>query len=153
MHVVSREMLMSLDLNPEQRATTSTSTLTRIGSPTLSHASRAAGEVPGFVPFTAAVNQPLNIGEIDYDALLAMRRTSASANNYSAHVSYTLSHARGNTSGNGAAASNFQVAHDMHLELNEGPTDFDIRHNFVRQRHGARAAHRRPERSAGWRAR
>ena len=29
------------------------------------------------------------------------------------------------------AASGFQVLDDMHLELNEGPTAFDQRHNFV----------------------
>ena len=37
----------------------------------------------------------------------------------------------------------------MHLELNEGPTAFDTRHNFVVSGTGARAAHRRPERQLG----
>ena len=46
-------------------------------------------------------------------------------------MSYTLAYSRGNTSGNGVAASGFQVLDDMHLELNEGPTNFDTRHNFV----------------------
>jgi hypothetical protein len=46
-------------------------------------------------------------------------------------VSYTLAYSRGNTSGNGVAASGFQVLDDMHLELNEGPTQFDTRHNLV----------------------
>ncbi len=37
----------------------------------------------------------------------------------------------------------------MHLELNEGPTDFDTRHNFVVSGTGARAAHGRAERELG----
>jgi len=53
------------------------------------------------------------------------------SNNYSVRVSYTLAHSFGNTSGSGIAASGFQVLDDMHLELNEGPTAFDQRHNFV----------------------
>ncbi|MEO8678399.1 MAG: hypothetical protein ABI665_05090, partial [Vicinamibacterales bacterium] len=53
------------------------------------------------------------------------------SHNYSAQVSYTLAKSRGNTSGNGAPVSNFQIGQDMHLELNEGPTDFDNRHNFT----------------------
>ena len=51
--------------------------------------------------------------------------------NYSAQVSYTLAHSRGNTSGDGVPRSDFQVLDDMHLELNDGPTRFDNRHNFV----------------------
>jgi hypothetical protein len=46
-------------------------------------------------------------------------------------TSYTFGSSHGNTSGNGAAGSNYQVGDNMHLELNEGPTDFDIRHNFT----------------------
>ncbi|MEO8078662.1 MAG: hypothetical protein ABI818_20225 [Acidobacteriota bacterium] len=53
------------------------------------------------------------------------------SHNYSAQVSYTYSDTRGNTSGNGAPAGNLQVGSDMRLELNEGPTDFDFRHNFT----------------------
>jgi hypothetical protein len=53
------------------------------------------------------------------------------SNNYSAQVSYTLGKSRGNTSGNGAPLSNFQIGTDMHLELNDGPSDFDNRHNFT----------------------
>jgi len=36
-----------------------------------------------------------------------------------------------NTSASGVAGSGFQVLDDMHLELNDGPTQFDVRHNFV----------------------
>ena len=42
-----------------------------------------------------------------------------------------MRYSRGNTSGNGVAASGFQVLDDLHLELNEGPSAFDTRHNFV----------------------
>ena len=46
-------------------------------------------------------------------------------------MSYTLAYSRGNTSGAGAAASPFQVLDDLNLDLNEGPTSFDQRHNLV----------------------
>jgi hypothetical protein len=76
------------------------------------------------------VTQPQNIGKIDYDALLVAFNKRFSRN-YSARVSYTLAYSRGNTSGNGVAASGFQVLDDMNLDLNEGPGAFDTRHNFV----------------------
>ncbi len=52
-------------------------------------------------------------------------------NAFSMRVSYTLSYARGNNSGSGFPASNFQVGQDLNLDLNQGPTDFDRRHNLV----------------------
>ena len=70
-------------------------------------------------------------------------------NNYSAQVSYTLGNSRGNTSGNGAPGSNFQVGQDMHLELNEGPTRLRLPAQLHGQRHGARAAHARAEPELG----
>ena len=85
---------------------------------------------PGFVDFTTGVTQPFNIGKVDYDALL-LSFNKRFSHNYSARVSYTLSYSRGNTSANGVAGSGFQVLDDMHLELNEGPSAFDTRHNFV----------------------
>jgi hypothetical protein len=132
-HQNSRDMLMTLNLNPLQRATSNvnTSGTVRIGSPVLTTATAAlAQKYPGFVPFSGAVTQFVNTGRVDYDALLLQLKKRFS-HNYSAQVSYTYGDARGNFSGNGAPASNFQVGQDMHLELNEGPTDFDIRHNFT----------------------
>jgi len=132
-HSNSRSMLMLLNLNPQQRSNpnVNASTLTRIGSPTLSLAvAELQQKYPGFAPFTAAVNQFVNVGRTDFDALL-MQLKKRFSQNYSAQVSYTYANARGNTSGNNAPASNFQVGQDMHLELNEGPTDFDIHHNFT----------------------
>jgi hypothetical protein len=42
-----------------------------------------------------------------------------------------LSYSRGNTTGQGVAASGFQVLDDLNLHLNEGPTSLDRRHNLV----------------------
>jgi hypothetical protein len=82
------------------------------------------------VPFTANVNQFVNVGRLDYNALMLQMKKRFS-HNYSTQVSYTFAKSDGNTSGNGAAASSFQVRDDLHLELNKGPTDFDTRHNFT----------------------
>ena len=131
-HAFSRDLLMSRDINPGLRATTAvTSPLVRQGSATLSAAlAELQATYPGFAPFTTAVTQPVNVGKVDYDALmLALNRRFS--NNYSARVSYTLAHSRGNTSGAGVPASGFQVLDDLHLDLNEGPSSFDTRHNLV----------------------
>ena len=54
------------------------------------------------------------------------------SHNYSAQVSYTYGRSHGNTTGNGAPGSNFQVGDDMHLEQNEGSDRASIsRHNFT----------------------
>ena len=76
------------------------------------------------------MTQPVNIGKLDYDALL-LSVNKRFGQNYEARVSYTWSSSRGNTSGNGVAASGFQLLDDLHLELNEGPSNFETRHNFV----------------------
>jgi hypothetical protein len=131
-HAFSRDLLMSQDLNPGLRATTAaTSPVVRQGSATLTAATAVLqAKYPGFAPFTTGVSQPQNIGKVDYDALLVAFNKRFSRN-YSTRVSYTLAYSRGNTSGNGVATSLFQVLDDMHLELNEGPTAFDTRHNLV----------------------
>ena len=132
-HSQGRDLLMTKALNPQFRssATVTGSTLQRVGSSTLSTALAALQDkYPGFVPFTGAVTQFLNLGQTDYNALMLQLKKRFS-HNYSAQVSYTYGRSHGNTSGNGAAASNFQVFDDMHLELNEGSTNFDIPHNFT----------------------
>jgi hypothetical protein len=53
------------------------------------------------------------------------------SNNWSTRVSYTLSYSRGNTTGSGVPTSGFQQLDDMRLDLNQGPTNFDRRHNLV----------------------
>jgi hypothetical protein len=120
------------DLNPTLRATTSvTSPNVRQGSAVLTEiTTELQQEYPGFAPFTGAVQSFQNVGVTDYDALM-MQVEKRFSNNWMARVSYTLSDSRGNTSGAGAPASPFQVLDDLNLDLNEGPTNFDQRHNFV----------------------
>ena len=113
-HVFGRSLLMTQDLNKGSRATTSATAPVVRPNPN----------------FSNAVNIPINSGTTDYDALLAQVEKRFTGN-LSVRVSYTLSHARGNNSGSGFPASNFQVGQDMNLALNEGPTDFDRRHNLV----------------------
>ena len=111
---MSRDMLMTKDLNPGLRDTTAvTSTLRRID--------------PNFV---AAVNFPVNVGSTDFDSL-AVQLEKRLKYGFTARTSYTLSYARGNTSGAGNPTSGFQLLDDLRLDLNEGPTSFDRRHNFV----------------------
>jgi Carboxypeptidase regulatory-like domain len=131
-HAFSRDLLMSQDLNPGLRATTAvTSPLVRQGSAPLSAAMLVLqAKYPGFANFTTGVSQPQNVGKVDYDALM-LSMNKRFSQHYTARVSYTLANSRGNTSANGVATSGFQVLDDLHLELNEGPTAFDVRHNFV----------------------
>jgi len=113
-HTQARDQFMLQDLNPGLRTSTArTATLVRVDP-----------------AFTAAVNMPVNLGEINYDGLEAAL-VKRFASDYSFRVSYTLGYARGNTSGLGIPTSGFQLLDDMHLELNEGPTNFDRRHNLV----------------------
>jgi hypothetical protein len=132
-HSQQREMLMVLNLNPQFRPSTvvAQATPVRIGSTTLTQATAELQAIyPGFVPYTGAVNQFVNRGEVDYNAIMLQMKKRFS-HNYSTQVSYTYGKSRGNTTGNGAPGSNFQVGDDMHLELNEGPTSFDIPQNFT----------------------
>jgi hypothetical protein len=132
-HSRSRDLLMTLNLNPQLRSNpnVNNSTLTRIGSPTLSAAMvELQSTYPGFAPFTGNVNQIINAGRVNYDALM-LQINKRYSDNYSARLSYTYSHSRGNTGGGSAPGSGFQVGDDMHLELNEGPSDFDIPHNLT----------------------
>ncbi len=111
---MARDQLMTRDLNPGLRATTAvTSPLVRTD--------------PNFV---AAVNMPINDGSIDYDALL-MQVEKRFSHGFSLRGSYTLSYSRGNTPGVGIPTSGFQVLDALNLDLNEGPTNVDRRHNLV----------------------
>ena len=131
-HAFSRDLLMSKDLNPGLRATTAvTSALVRQGSATLSQALADLQAIyPGFAPFTTGVSMPVNIGKTDYDALM-LSLNKRFSHDFSARVWYTLAYSRGNTTGSGVPTSGFQVLDDLHLELNQGPTAFDTRHNLV----------------------
>jgi len=113
-HTQARDQFMLRDLNPGVRASTArTATLVRVDP-----------------AFTAQVSQPVNAGTIDYNGLEAAI-VKRFASDYSFRLSYTLGYARGNTSGLGIPLSPFQFLDDLHLELNEGPTNFDRRHNLV----------------------
>jgi hypothetical protein len=131
-HAFSRDLLMAQDLNPGLRAApVVTSPLVRQGSAALTGAvAELRAKYPGFANFTTGVTQPVNVGRVDYDALM-LSLNKRFSRNYSTRVSYTLSYSRGNTSGSGLPSSGFQVLDDLHLELNEGPSAFDTRHNFV----------------------
>ena len=132
-HSQQREMLMVLNLNPQFRASTvvAQASPVRIGSTTLTQATAELQQIyPGFVPFTGNVNQFVNRGEVDYNAIMLQMKKRFS-HNYSTQVSYTYGRSRGNTTGNFVPGSNFQVGDNMHLELNEGPTSFDIPQNFT----------------------
>lgn len=114
LHAFGRDQFMSNDLNAGLRVSTSrTATIVRPD--------------PNFV---GQVLQRINAGRTDYDALM-MQVEKRFSHNYSVRASYTLSYSRGNTSGNGIPQSIFQLLDDMRLKDNEGPTDFDRRHNFV----------------------
>jgi outer membrane receptor protein involved in Fe transport len=128
----NRDLFIMKDLNAGLRDTTvATSTLRRQPSPSLQEAYvTLRADHPGFRDFTTGVMQPFNVGYTDFDSLLVSLQKRFSQN-YEARVSYTLSKSRGNTSGNGAPTSGFQVLDDLRLDLNEGPTSFDVRHNFV----------------------
>ena len=113
-HARAREQFMLQDLNPGLRTTTSrTAPLVRINP-----------------AYTGAVNQPINAGSIDYDAL-EVAWVKRFASDYSYRVSYTLGNSRGNTNGAGIPLSGFQVLDNLNLEMNEGPTNVDRRHNLV----------------------
>ena len=132
-HNSQRELLAVLNLNPTSRATpdVDTSPSFRIGSPALTDAFAELQAVhPELRPFTGSVNQYVNAGSVNYDAIMLQMKKRFSGN-WSAQVSYTYGSERGNSTGSGAPSSGFQVGQDMHLERNEGPSSFDIRHNFT----------------------
>ena len=113
-HTRARDQFILRDLNPGVRASTArTATLVRVDP-----------------AFTGQVSQPVNAGKIDYDGLEASL-VKRFASDYSFRVSYTLGRARGNTSALGIPLDPFQFLDDLHLDSNEGPTNFDRRNNLV----------------------
>jgi hypothetical protein len=113
-HAFGRDLFLTRDLNPGVRVDTSrTGLVTRVN--------------PEFV---TSVFERTNLGRTDYDAL-EVQLDKRYSNNYRIRVAYTLSYSRGNTGGMGVPQSLLQRLDDMRLDVNEGPTDFDRRHNFV----------------------
>ncbi len=80
--------------------------------------------------FIDDVYQLQNAGSIDHDAL-QFQLDKRFSNNYRFRVSYTLGNTRGNTRQGDGQTVNTQVGQDLNLDLNQGPTDFDRRHNLV----------------------
>jgi hypothetical protein len=111
-HSIGRDFLVSMDLNQGSRADTDpTTTVVRPD------------------PAVNAINMPVNAGKTDYDGLnLSLEKRWA--NDYMYRVSYTLSYARGNYTGNGLPSSDYQVGQDLHLEKNQGPLNNDRLHNL-----------------------
>jgi hypothetical protein len=133
LHSRGRDLFVQLNHNPQVRTNpvVAQSTLVRVPSPELVAATaQLAQKYPGFTPFTTNVIQFVNEGESSYNALMAQLKKRFS-DNYSLQVSYTLAKATGNVAGNGAQLSNFQIGNELNLDRNEGPTDFDNRHNFT----------------------
>jgi hypothetical protein len=123
---------MARQLNPTLRATSAvTSPNIRQGSDVLRAATAALqATYPNFAPFSGVVTMPENVGRTDYDALM-LQVEKRYSQNYSARLAYTLAYSRGNTPGGGVPISGFQVLDDLNLDLNQGPTSFDQRHNLV----------------------
>ncbi len=78
----------------------------------------------------SSVTTRVNEGETKYDAL-QLSVDKRFTRGFQFKASYTLSSSRGNTSGDGTPTANFQTQDALNLEQNEGPTNFDRRHNFV----------------------
>ena len=132
-HAFSRDTLISRELNPNMRSSTTVagSTLARQSSDVLRAATAALQQqYANFANFSAGVSIPVNVGELDYDAIL-MQFEKRFSSNFSSRVWYTYSFSRGNNAGAGIPTSGFQVLDDLHLELNEGRTAQDIPHNLV----------------------
>lgn len=113
-HTIARDQWLLENLNPGLRInTTASGTINRVD--------------PNFV---TNVWQRQNIGEYTYDALNVVLEKRDS-HNWSGRVSYTLANSRGNNSGALTATNNYQVLNNPNLDLGQGPTDFDRRHNLV----------------------
>ena len=113
-HARGRDQLMTRDLNPGLRADTSrTGPVTRVNP-----------------EFTTSVLELVNLGRTDYDAL-ELQLEKRYSRGLSGRVSYTLASSRGNTPGTGSPQILLQSLDDLRLDANEGPTDFDRRHNLV----------------------
>ncbi|MGH9941965.1 MAG: TonB-dependent receptor [Pyrinomonadaceae bacterium] len=133
------DQLMTINLNPGTRGTTSsTGAITRrfmtLGQVIQNSSVPVDTTLFSSQPFessaASSVTTRVNEGRTDYDAL-QVSVDKRFTRGFQFKGSYTLSKSRGNTSGSGTPTANFQLLDDLRLDLNEGPTDFDRRHNFV----------------------
>jgi hypothetical protein len=133
------DQFVTVELNPGTRATTSsTAALTRLYSTLGEVVSNSIIPVDtslfAGLPFTSSaansVRTRANLGNTKYDALeISLDRRFHKGVQFKA--SYTLSKTRGTTSGSAFSTADFQLLNDFRLNLDQGPTDFDRRHNFV----------------------
>ena len=113
-HARGRDQLMTRDLNPAVRADTSrTGPITRVNP-----------------QYASSVLEFVNLGRSDYDAL-ELHLEKRYSRGFSGRVSYTLAYSRGNNTGAGSPQVLLQWLDDLRLGSNQGPTDFDRRHNLV----------------------
>ena len=131
---MSRDLLMSQELNPQIRnsPTVAGSTLTRAGSDAADARRPTALQAtyPGSRRSRPTSTIPVNVASTDYDALLFL--SSGASGTTTALASRTPIRRRvAIRSGNGVPTSGFQVFDDLNLDLNEGPTNTDLPHNFV----------------------
>src|SRR5204862_4413692 len=113
-HTNASELWELINLNPGLRINTT-----------------ASGRIDRIDPkFVTNVWRRANVGSYEYDALTVVLEKRDS-NNWSGRISYTLANSRGNTSGALTATDQFQTVSGLNLDLNQGPTDFDRRHNLV----------------------
>jgi outer membrane receptor protein involved in Fe transport len=138
-HQSGIDQLMTINLNPGLRASTaSTGAISRrfstLGAVVENSSipvdtSLFAGQ--NFATLgVSGVTTRVNEGETKYDAL-QLSLDKRFSRGFQFKTSYTLSRGRGNTSGDGTPTANFQTQDGLNLDLNEGPTNFDRRHNFV----------------------
>ena len=113
-HTVASQQWLLENLNPGVRVNTT-----------------ASGAIVRVDPtYVTNVWQRQNIGEYDYDALNVVLEKRDS-HNWSGRVSYTLANSRGNFGGAETATNNYQFLNSPNLDLGQGPTDYDRRHNLV----------------------
>lgn len=138
-HQQGVDQLLTINLNPGTRSSTSsTAAITRrfatLGQVLQNSSVQVNTSLFSGQPFEAAravsVTTRVNEGSTDYNAL-QVSVDKRFTRGFQFKGSYTLSKSDGNTSGNGTPTANFQLLDDLRLDLNEGPTDFDRRHNFV----------------------
>jgi hypothetical protein len=120
----AKDMFIYHNINPATRVDTS-----RTGALTYTDSFQVASQL-GISAFRNRVFTLENAAETQYDGL-NLQFEKRYSHNWSARVSYALSHARGNTEASGTDFNRFQVGSNANLDLNEGPLPFDRKHNFV----------------------
>lgn len=132
------DQFLTVNLNPGQRATPTSTVITRqhatLGAVIQNSFVPVVTDIFGNTPFetlpVTSVTTRVNDGRTKYDALqLSLDKRFSQGLQFK--TSYTLSSGRGNTTGNGVPNAQFQTQTGLGLAENEGPTAFDRRHNFV----------------------